>query len=347
MLLNGPIALQRNPSTQSHKLNMSVEHNRGSTLSKIKSFFVRPVHKNHQQRSKWQDAAAPSADGKPQIAHTAALSDDDVTAHSGGDLRAELVKSFSLPPPVTFHRVPARPGLIPCDLVEAYIPAALKMLYDSRSYSTTYRGIEFCEEEFNAVFGRRVRSSHPELSVCLLHEDTGQPAYVTAVTDLREALDNWKAAQDAAANPPISRRTSNVSSRSQNPAAPPSVAIRTFLECGHRTMQILYEKFRDVPYGAMIYIGATAADRSCVGTNISVLAFQIMVEKARQAGYVGSAGWSSHPAMAKSAKTFGGVPIGSVDASEIEIDGRKLYVERGGGEVGTVFAGCFPDIVDA
>ncbi|KAJ3156916.1 hypothetical protein HDU86_003451 [Geranomyces michiganensis] len=329
---------------------MSVEHSHlnASALSKIKSFFGRRDHKP-QQRAKWQAGPTPDGGGKPvQIIQTAAISDDDVTAVSGGDLRLELMKSFSLPPPITFHRVPARPDLVPHDLVEAYIPAALEMLYDSRSYSTTYRGIEVCQEEFKAVFGRRVRASRPELSVCLINAATGRPAYVSAVTDLREALDSWKAAQDAAAaeSRVSSRRASVISAHSHKPSLP-SVAVRTFLECGRRVMQILYERFHDVPLGTMVYVGATAADRSSAGTNISMLAFQIMVEKARAAGYVGSTGWSSHPAMMKLASRFGGVSIATVDASEIQVDGRKLYVERGDGEVGMVFAGCFPDIVDA
>ncbi|KAI8918162.1 hypothetical protein DFJ77DRAFT_454630 [Powellomyces hirtus] len=323
-----------------------------STLSKLKQYL--PGH--HTAKTAKPAAAPNQKDAVKQAYHDPAQQTTISIAHLNKDLpplpTASRLYKYGLPEPLTLPRI-TRSEVTDHDLTEEHIPAALSMMYESRHYSTTYRDIEFGEEEYMAVFGRRVRSCKSHLSICLTVTDpaTGKqiPAFVTAVSDLRETLDAWKAAQ-VEASASTSRRNSRTSLNGQSRAPsqttpPPSIAIRTFLECGRRTMSILYDKFHDIPVGTLIYVGGTAASKSVAGTNISLYAMQLVTDKARRAGYAGSTGWSSHPAMLKVAKRFGAAEIGHVDGKDIEIAGRKLYEERGIEEVGTIFAGPLPNFV--
>ncbi|KAI8826825.1 uncharacterized protein EV422DRAFT_12553 [Fimicolochytrium jonesii] len=245
-----------------------------------------------------------------------------------------LLSRYNLRPPVTLARQ-VRPDVTAHELTPDRIPSVMKMLYDSRQYSTTYRDIDFDKEEFFEIFGRKLLGAKGHLSVVLCTKDpaTGQetPAFVTTVSDMREALDGWKANRDA-----IESNSSPLSPSAQ------CVAVQTFLEIGSRVMEQLYAKFHDVPIGKMMLVGGTAASPAVKGTNISAYGMQIILEKARRAGYVITAGWSSHPAMIKLATAFGGVVMATIDAREVQVRDRKIYAERGHEEIGQVFAGGIP-----
>ncbi|KAJ3018240.1 suppressor of glycerol defect [Thoreauomyces humboldtii] len=293
--------------------------------------LITPSGKSRTAKS-LPDVSSPT----PRRRHRPEADDEDVQdSDAGFSAPLAFLSEYRIPDSVALPRQ-HRPDLTQRDLTEQHIPGIVAMMYASREYSTTYRSIAFEGEEYARVFSARVGSADPGLSVLFVHGDEGggRPAFVSAVMDLRTVLDGWKKARDLAAG--LATDTGVVGSAQHLP--PPSntysVPIRTFLECGNRTLAVLYERFHSIPFGNMIYVGATAADPSVAGSNVSAYATQCMVEKARSRGYVGMCGWSSHPAVLKLAERCGAKIIGRVDLSEIEVDGRRLFEERGGEEIG-------------